>query len=169
MTSNAECNHGACEKFEALLEDFLHGSLACAEAKNVAKHLNQCDGCRGAFEDAAASARLLHAAEPTADPGLGFSRMVMARIRTAEQGRVVRAAGFWQPFVPVGWTFAATATLALGVLLTYGAGWAKRPQPNVASTRPTVVHDMFSPEPAGAPANADELQMLATETNHGHR
>src|SRR5580693_9290919 len=76
-----ENNYVACPQYEAALEDQLQGTLRGPEAVKLAGHLATCAGCRGALEDAAVSARLLAIAEPAPDPGAGFSRIVMARIR----------------------------------------------------------------------------------------
>ncbi|HKV03523.1 MAG TPA: zf-HC2 domain-containing protein [Candidatus Acidoferrales bacterium] len=158
----------ACRKYEALLEDYLSGELTAADAKRAAEHWKNCAACREALEQAAASARLLRAGVPTPDAGPGFARAVMARIRSAEQDLVTERAGFWQPFVSVGWRFAATATLALGVLVTYGAQRGVRSQPIVAAVRPTIVHDLFSPELAGAPTSDDDVLTTVAETTHGN-
>jgi hypothetical protein len=90
----------------------------------------------------------------------------MARIRAAQEQSAERAS-FWQPFVSVGWRFAATAALALVAMLTYDAGWGNRSQPNIAEVRPNAVRDFFPPEPAGAPASADEGLLMVAETTHG--
>jgi hypothetical protein len=91
----------------------------------------------------------------------------MARIRMAEEERTARAR-FWQPFVSLGWRFAATATLALGILLTYAARWGSGPQPNIAAVRPTEARDLFSPEPARAPASGDEVLIMVAENGYGN-
>ncbi|HXQ25574.1 MAG TPA: hypothetical protein VN822_04125 [Candidatus Acidoferrales bacterium] len=167
MATDAELHNTACAKYESLLEDYLSGELSVPDAESAAEHWKSCAGCREAIEQAAASIRLLRAAGPWPDPGPAFARTAMVRIRAAQEQAAERA-GFWQPFVSVGWRFAATATLALGALLTYNAGWGNRSQPNVAEVRPNVVHDIFSPEPAGAPASPDEGLLTVAETAHGN-
>lgn len=158
---------GACERYEALLEDYLNGELSGADARSAADHWQNCAGCRSALQHAAASARLLRAAGPSPDPGPGFARMVMARIRAAEGESAAGRANFWQPFVSFGWRFAATATLALVALVTYNAGWGHRAQPNAVGMRPTITSDIFAPEPARAPANGDEVLMMVADNGHG--
>ena len=81
MSMNTEYRTTACSQYEAALEDHLHGDLGGPEATELAEHLKTCCGCRTALEEAVFSARLLRIAEPAADPGPGFSHMVMARIR----------------------------------------------------------------------------------------
>jgi len=168
MGSNPEFGNGACAGYEAHLEDFLDGALSGAEASKVSEHLKTCVGCRTALYEVRESARLLRAAEPAADPGLGFARVVMARVRATESEQSRQRARFWQPFVSVGWRFAATATLAIGALLTYGAGRARLLQPSGAFGRPTVVRDVFSAEVTTAQVNTDELLMPRAEMNHGN-
>jgi anti-sigma-K factor RskA len=167
MAADTGLGNAACEKYEALLEDYLNGELSGADARSAAEHWENCAGCRAALQHAAASVRLLRAAEPSADPGPGFARTVMARIRAAENEMVAGRANFWQPFVSFGWRFAATATLALVVLVTYNAGWGRRPQPKGVAVRPTDSIDIFAPEPARAPANGDEVLMMVADNGHG--
>jgi hypothetical protein len=161
----------ACTKYEALLEDYLSGALEGAAAKCAAGHWKSCNGCRQALEDAAASVRVLRLASPSADPGPGFSRIVMARIREAQREgtgtRTIERTIFGQPFVSLAWRFAATATLALGIMVTYDAGWSHRTQPVVARVRPTQATDLFAPDPGNPPANGDEVLMMVAENGHG--
>jgi len=163
MTTDAESRSG-CQAYEVLLEDYLNAELSAEDAKLAADHLADCAACRAAVKRANASTRLLRAAEPSPDPGPAFARMVMARIRSAENEKAASRANFWQPFVSLGWRFAATATFALAALVTYNAGWLHRSQPNVALQRPTV--DIFAPEPARAPATGGEVLMMVADTGH---
>ena len=167
MKMDTGIKNAACAKYEALLEDYLSGELEVAAANIAAEHWKNCAGCRQSLEDAVASVRLLRAAEPTVDPGPGFSRMVMSRIRAAEGSRTGERSVFWQPFVTLAWRFAATATLALGILVTYDAGWGHHPQPSVAAVRPIQATDIFAPDPANPPANGDEVLMMVAESGHG--
>ena len=80
-----------------LLEDSISGEIGGADALRLSEHLKTCAGCREAREHVALTPRLLHLAEATADPGPGFSRDVMARMRTDRDVRAER--GFWQPLV----------------------------------------------------------------------
>jgi len=168
MRTDPEFRSAACAKYEAQLEDYVAGDLGGAGAKNVTEHLARCAGCREAIDAAAVSARLLRAVGPADGPGPAFSRTVMARIDAAEQDRTAERATFWQPFVSFGWRFAATAMLALAILMTYEAGWGRSLQPNLAVARPSNVSDLFSPDPERAPANRDEVLMMLAENNHGN-
>ena len=166
MANELEFTNRGCERYEERLEDYLSGELSAQDAKSLAEHCQTCDACRTALNDAAGSVRLLRVAEPSADPGVGFARMVAARIREAESERRTVRANYWQPFVALGWRFAATATLALVVFVTYSTGRLHRAQPNVAAVRPTEGIDIFAPEPAGAPVSRDEVLMMVADNGH---
>lgn len=168
MATDTGFRNAACADYEALLEDYLNGELDAAAARNAAEHWKNCAGCREALDRAKAASRWLRAAAFAPDPRPGFSRAVMARIRMAEDERTAARAGFWQPFVSLGWRFAATATLALAILLTYAARWGNAPQPNVAGARPIETRDLFSPEPARPPATGDEVLIMVAEKGHGN-
>lgn len=168
MAGDTEFRSTACEKYETLLEDYLSGELSGADAKSAVEHWQNCAGCRTALQQAAASLRLLRGAGPSADPGPGFVRAVMARIRAVENESIAGPASFWQPLVSFGWRFAATVTLALAVLVTYNAGWGRRMEPKVATARPTDSIDIFAPEPASAPVNRDEVLMMVADNGYGN-
>ena len=166
MATDTEFGNTACTNFEALLEDYLDGALTPADAKAAEQHWQNCAACRGALEQAASSVQLLRLAGPSDDPGPAFARTVMARIRAVEHDRSAERAGFWQPLVRLGWRFAATATIVLGVLVSYDAGWGRRTHPNVTNARLMGVNDIFAPDPVNPPANRDEVLMMVAETNH---
>ncbi len=157
----------ACPEFEALLEDQLTGDLSGAEAKKLEEHLKNCAGCSAALEKAAPSVQLLRTVQPSPDLGPGFSRVVMARIRE-EMSRRGEQRSLWQPFISLAWRFAATATLALALLVTFDAVLHARyeRQPNLAYAPATETRDLF-PDPATPPANRDEVLMMVADTNHG--
>lgn len=167
MSENIEYGSGDCTRYEALLEDQLNGELSAADAKAVEEHLQRCVSCRNAMELASMSTRLLRLAEPTVEPGPGFARDVMARIRAAESEQASERASFWQPLVSLGWRFAATAALVLVGLVTYDARWGHQAQPEVASERLSGMNDLFAPDPGAPPANRDEVLMMVAETSHG--
>ncbi len=155
----------ACLRYEALLEDYLEGVLDEAGAETARQHLRDCAGCNAAFDRASGSVRLLRVAEPTAAPDVAFARNVMARIGVAEQERTAERAGFWQPIVALGWRFAATATLAVGVMVSCDIGWSHYYARPIPSSR-SIEGNLFAPEPARAPANGDEVLMMLAETSH---
>jgi anti-sigma factor RsiW len=166
---NAEANSGACSEYEAKLEDYLGGQLSGDDARELTEHLQLCEPCSAALEDARGSVRLLHLAEAAPDPGPGFPRVVMARIRTElETPRETR--GLWQLFVSVAWRFAATAALALFVMVTVEVAQHQRqPQSNVASIRSSEVRDLFTTDADRVPATRDDVLLMVAETEHGNR
>jgi len=161
---NAENNYAACPQHEAALEDQLQGTLRGPEAVMLAEHLATCAGCRTALEDAAVSARLLAIAEPSPDPGAGFSRMVMARIR--QELLTTESRSIWRPVVSVAWRFAASAAFALVLLVSFDLGRHSQSvsnQPVIAENHmPEIVPDL----PA-LPANRDDVLLMMADTSHG--
>lgn len=161
-----EYKSSACGEYEALLEDSISGEIGGADAVQLSDHLKACAGCRAAREEAAMSPRLLRLMEATADPGPGFARNVMARIRTDRDVRAER--GFWQPLVSMGWRFAATATLALAVLVAYDTrSHVQKPAQETASLDASRIPDIFTPDPARIPSSRDEVLMMVAENEHG--
>jgi Putative zinc-finger len=161
-----EYKSSACPEYEALLEDSVSGEIGGADAIRLSEHLKSCAGCREAREHVALTPRLLHLTEATSDPGPGFSRDVMARIRTDRDVRAER--GFWQPLVSMAWRFAATATLALAVLVAYDTTSHAKRTPRQAPTLEASarIPDMFSPDPARVPSSRDEVLMMVAEDEH---
>ena len=161
----------ACAAYETLLEDYLAGGLAGAEAERATAHLKTCAACRGALDEAASSARLLKMAGilagPAPEPGPAFARIVMARIRSAEQPSA-QEARFWHPFVSLAWRFAATAALALAFLVTYATVWHGQAGGNNTVAIETETHDIFSPDPAQQPASRDDVLMIVAGSDHGN-
>jgi predicted anti-sigma-YlaC factor YlaD len=147
-----------------VLEDHLHGDLGGHEATELAEHLKTCLGCRAALDEAVLSARLLRVAEPAADPGPGFSHMVMAGIRA--ELHLNERKSVWQPFVSLAWRFAATAAVALVILVSFDMGRHSplhQDESLLAANRlPELVPDQSS-----VPTSSDDVLLLIAETNHG--
>jgi anti-sigma factor RsiW len=163
-----EFNRKACPQYEARLEDFVSGELSGADARDLTQHLKSCAGCSAALEDAAVSTRLLRLAEASPDPGPAFGRTVMARIRS-EQEVAREPRGFWQPFISLAWRFAATATLALALMVTYDVRWHQEGSvPGTASVRQGEVHDLFTTDADRVPTNRDDVLIMVAEENHGN-
>jgi anti-sigma factor RsiW len=155
----------ACQDFEADLEDHLAGELGGSDALKLSEHLKTCAGCQAALAIATVSSRLLAVAEPTPDPGPGFARVVMARIRT-EQGRATNDKSFWLPFVSVAWRFAAVASLAIVALLTYDTRLHPVTQESVAQLRLPQTYNLIA-DPNNPPDSRDEILMMMADNNHG--
>jgi predicted anti-sigma-YlaC factor YlaD len=161
---NTENDYTACTEFEVALEDHLQGSLRGPEAASLTEHLRSCVGCRAALEDATASARLLAIAEPSPDPGPGFSRIVMARIR--QQLQANEGKSIWRPFVSVAWRVAASAAFALVLMVSFELGRQSQSQSDqsiVAQNRmPEIVPDRPS-----LPGSRDEVILMMADTSNG--
>jgi hypothetical protein len=164
MESNAPFEGFECRGYEPLLEDYLSGELVGSEARNTLEHLKACAGCRAVLAEAQRSVVLLRAEEPTPDPGHAFARIVMARI-SSDLRKVSEVAGLWQPFVSLAWRFAASATLAVGLLLAYAATSSTPAQSAASELAQAEFHELF-PEPAAPPSSPDEILMMVAETSH---
>ncbi len=160
----------ACADYEMLLEDYLAGDLRGADAERATAHLATCAACRGALEEAAGSARLVEVAGILAgqapEPGPAFAPIVMARIRGAEQPSAPETR-FWRPFVWLAWRFAATAALALAALVTYSTVRHGAAFGNTTVAAQTDTRDIFSPDPALAPASRDDVLMMVAGNENG--
>jgi Putative zinc-finger len=161
---NAENNYGACSQYEAMLEDQLQGELRGPEAVALSEHLRSCVGCRAALEDAAASARLLAIAEPSPDPGAGFSRIVMARIR--QELQTGEGKSIWRPIVSVAWRFAASAAFALVLLVSFDLGRQSQLQSDQSMMAENRIPEIVPDRPT-LPANRDEVILMMADTSHG--
>jgi predicted anti-sigma-YlaC factor YlaD len=161
---NEDYRSAACQEYEAALEDHLHGDLGGPEGAVLSEHLKTCSGCRSALDEAVLSARLLLVAEPVADPGPGFSHLVMARIRAELRNNEGKSV--WHSFVSLAWRFAATAALALVLLVTFDVSRHNQFQQDqsllAANTLPELV-----PDHSSVPASADDVLLMMAETNHG--
>ena len=162
---NMEMKNTACSEYEALLEDSISGELGGMDAARLSHHLQSCAGCREALEFVSLSPRLLRLGERNTDPGPGFARDVIARIRMDKDVRAEKS--FWQPLVSLSWRFAATATLALAVLVAYDSTSHNQPDPTVASLSASQPQDIFSPDPTRMPMSRDEVMMIVAENKHG--
>jgi anti-sigma factor RsiW len=162
---DAEFKSSACLSYEVWLEDYLSGDLGSADAKKVDEHLESCAGCRAALDRASASARLLRVLEPALDPGSGFARVVMGRIRTRQ---APEEKGLWEPFISLAWRVTATATLALALMVTYSLTSKARSQQGMAVARQTETGDIFSSDAPNVPVSGDDVLIMVAEANHGN-
>jgi anti-sigma factor RsiW len=158
----AEYRTSACSEYETALEDYVDGEFADAETVKLTEHLKTCSGCSNALAEAQVSARLLRAAEPTADPGAGFSRVVMGRIRREMENREEKS--IWRPFVSLAWKLSATAAVALVMLVTFDTRSHERlrNQDELAMIAANETPELLSDE-ARQPSNRDEVLILMAE------
>jgi hypothetical protein len=107
---------------------------------------------------------LLAIAEPSPDPGPGFSRIVMARIR--QQLQANEGKSIWRPFVSVAWRVAASAAFALVMMVSFELGRQSQSQSDqsiVAQNRmPEIVPDRPS-----LPGSRDEVILMMADTSNG--
>jgi hypothetical protein len=157
-----EFRTSACSEYEAALEDYVNDEFADAETAKLMVHLKTCSGCSSALVEAQVSARLLRAAEPTADPGVGFSRIVMARIRGEVENREEKS--IWRPFVSLAWKLSATAAVVLVMLVTFDARRHDDLQDRneLAIIAANETPELLSDE-ARQPSNRDEVLILMAE------
>lgn len=164
---NTQSSDSACPKYQGQLEDFLDGQLSAAEFRDIRAHLAECAGCADALEAAQESVTLLHLAEPAEKPSPRFARTVMARIQADEVAQTEERASFWRPIVALAWRFAATATIAVILLLTYDMVGNSNQKLGVASGAQAEAIGIFSPEPVNLPATRDETLLMVAETSYG--
>lgn len=169
--SKTDTHFSACSTYEPLLEDYLSSSLSNDASQNVEGHLASCRGCSAALEDARAGARLLGfsgaLSQDVAAPAPAFARRVMARIHEYQAAH--EASSFWHPFVGLAWKFAATAALALLIMVTYAASNSGRNQAQVAPAAQAENYDLFSPNPVRSPDTRAEVISMMVEPNYANR
>jgi len=167
MTSNPISETSiACPEFEARLYDRVSGELSPADAAVLDAHLKTCASCVAALERASFSSRLLRIAEPAADPGPGFAHITMARIRQAESERADEKS-IWSPFVSLAWKFAATAGVALALVLTFDIS-QHRASVNGTYISPSDDTGLFSDVNYGD-NDRDDFLISTTDGSHGKR
>jgi len=168
MEPRDNVNTKACGEYEARLEDYVAGESGGAAANEVVVHLKSCAGCRAAFDAAAASTRFLRVATPlmdrAVDPGPGFARLVMARIRTEANQRAQKS--IWRPVVTFAWRFAMSATVALALLIAYASQQPGQTTNDLAQMRSGDL--MSDPsDPVGPPTSRDDVLRMVADTDHG--
>jgi predicted anti-sigma-YlaC factor YlaD len=159
----------ASDRHEGLLANYFESECDPSESAMIEAHLRECTNCRSAFEDAQRGTRFLQAGLPlldrSAEPRPEFARNVMARIRIEKDMYAKERTGFWQPFVSVAWRFAATAMLALVVLLAYAV---RGHNARGVSMGQSPLADVFAPDPTRVPADQDEILIMVAETDHSN-
>ena len=107
---------------------------------------------------------MLAIAEPSPDPGPGFSRIVMARIR--QQLRSNEGKSIWRPFVSVAWRFAASAALALVLMVSFEMGRQSQLQSDRSTVAENRLPEIVVERPA-LPASRDEVILMMADTSNG--
>jgi hypothetical protein len=154
---------GGCKKYEARLEDYLHGS----HDSGLNDHLRQCGNCRAALENSRTGGQLLRdALEPAGEPSSAFVAGVMAKIREEEM-RSESPAAFWNPLEFLASRLSLTAATVLLALSVYMVAFAPRRPLSLPSSARTELNSADFPQPPGDPeSNEDVLQSLV-ERNYG--
>lgn len=151
-----------CQKFEARFEDYLGG----AQDSELREHLNGCESCRAALEDADLAGNLLREAwEPASEPSLAFLTNVMARIRH-EEARAKSPAAFWAPLEFLASRLSLTAAVVLLALSVYMMEFAPRRIVFPNSVRTELSANDF-PQPPGDPVSNEEILQSLSERNYG--
>jgi negative regulator of sigma E activity len=154
-------NPGACEAYEARLEDYLSGESAGAD---LLAHVKRCVECRAALESGRVASELLREGmEPAAMPHPAFATRVMAQIR-AEESAKGGASDLWGALEVLARRLALTAALALVALGVY-AGMVSVPQ-DQSSNPPTEATAKY-PSLVGQTSSSDEVLQAFADVNHG--
>ena len=170
MSTDTNLGATACRQYEQRLAEYLAGELDPLYTRSVEKHIAECADCRSAFENARDAVRLFSIAGPflerAPEPRPEFARLTMARIRVENDRLSAEGSSLWQPLVSFAWRFAATAMLALMILLTYAVRGHGRSRAVVGPIGQQQLSDVFAPDPTRAPADQDEFLLMVAETNH---
>lgn len=161
----SEQNKIGCGKFESSLEDYANGELPRLDAEKLSAHLPGCPECRETLEDVRVAGRLVAVFEETNDPGVMFTRRVMAQIDAAERW-MREQKSFWRPIEALSWRLAFSAALALALLFAYDlrtAGLAPEPAVQAVSAQQT---DVFTAPASASPSSGDEVLMAIAQKHH---
>lgn len=160
MRTDTDFGATACGQYEQRLAEYLAGELDPLYTRSVEQHLAECADCGSALENARNTVRLFNIAEPfferAPEPRPEFARLTMARIRVENDRRSAEGSGLWQPLASFAWRFAATAMLALMILLTYAVRGHGRSQKVVGPIGQQQLADVFAPihESPGEPGRS---------------
>jgi hypothetical protein len=143
-------------------EGFALEALIERAGSRLRDHLLGCEPCRMLLRDSLEGRRLIREAySPVGDPGITFTRRVMAEIRSLEaQGS--RAANLWAAVQTLASRVAWVAALVLLVV----SGWLyenRATQPVPVATQETAADRFLEPMPQ--PANPDEVLVSLAESN----
>ena len=90
--------------------------------------------------------------------------MVMARIRA--ELHLHEGKSIWQPFVSLAWRFAATAAVALVMLVSFDVGRHNQLQQDQSLLATNRLPELV-PDQSPVPTSSDEVLLMMAETNHG--
>jgi hypothetical protein len=160
-------DQNSCDDFAARLETALESAESGnrpALAPDLERHLQSCEGCSAAFEDAALGRSLLQSALEPAVPAYAFSTRVMATIRS-EEATVSQGSIFWRPLEHLAAKVALVAVTVVMLLSFYVYGFMPR------GGSGSVAQDQnytLVPQPENQqPATKDDVLLYLAESGHG--
>jgi anti-sigma factor RsiW len=138
-----------CAGYEPLLQDYLDGELRGANREAVEVHLRECRACAHALAVARRGSALLSLANVGVDdPGPFFTHRVMAAVRAMSTDSEL---SFWRPLGFLAMRAAWTASIALAVVVAYGAVTTHQAPMQAALMHKTDVRSLESREPFADP------------------
>lgn len=159
-------NGERCSEFEARLESALESAdsgARAALAPDLAQHLQSCEACSAAFEDAALGRSLLQTALVPAVPSYAFSTRVLATIRS-EEARIAQGSIFWRPLEHLAAKVALVAATAVMLLSLYVYGFVPR---NGSGSVAQDQNFTLVPQPENQqPATKDDVLLYLAESGH---
>jgi anti-sigma factor RsiW len=156
---------GACPGNEALLEDFLEGTLDSQAQWQLEGHLAACAPCREALERAREGTLLVRRlSTPAADPGEIFTSRVMARVRD-EKRKVEEQRLWWRPLEAFAARLAVSSALAVALLVS-AAAWRGNQARAGSTPAQSLAADRLLPDSAPELAASNDVLMGAIAENH---
>jgi predicted anti-sigma-YlaC factor YlaD len=157
-----------CTRCSVALEDCLHDGAALIDPDSpLAGHLQDCEECREALENALLASKLMGCARETVPQASdAFVTRVMARIcEMAEREPLANA--IWRPLELLASRFALIAAVVLLALSVYLAEFAPS-RPAIFTTSQTEVGAGMPEPPAAPPSNQDDVLMSLVERSNGN-
>lgn len=115
-----------CAGYEPLLQDYLDGELRGANREVVELHLRECRACAHALAVARRGSALLSLASVAVDdPGPFFTHRLMAAVKAISSDSEL---SFWRPLGFLAMRAAWTASIALAMVVAYGAATTHQAQ-----------------------------------------
>lgn len=168
---NKGLSRSTCEKYAVRLEDAVENAAERGEglslSADLAAHVADCKHCSETLDSVALSKALLRwGLEPTAGPGPGFARRVVAAIRAEEDRRTSRKMVFWLPVEQLAGRMAMAAAMVVFALTVYVYAYIV-PQTRVGSTAQVESYELVQqPQVDPEPQSKDEVLMSILERNH---
>lgn len=156
-----------CSEYAARLESALESRNSGARAAlepELSAHLNECEDCRAAFENAELARTLLNWGMSPAEPRFGFSTRVLAEIRAEQAQRESSGSIFWRPVERLAGRFAMAAAAIVLVLSVFAY---EREQPSTRSASSTEITELVQQPDTSQPQTPDEVLVSLSERPNG--